>query len=376
MTKGIVICNLNQRKERPSVNAERPGYYVSGDEVEIVEVVPGTTELDFYEGTPSWYRLSNGLYVWSGGVSVDLDEEIFKKKLALDRSTSEKYESLEFHTDYLQGIIKVVEFGHLLKSFNYSDFLPYDNLKKVNVDAIAVGVLDKGVNKNHPSLKGAFMSNANDSLIAHGTAMSSIIGGINGISGFISGVSLFDLRFLNENGFPDDQLFSNSIDLFLSSSQNFKLINASINITSISKKMENLLIETAKKSIIFAAAGEYEKNELSINQSLQFPASSKEVISIGTFKSFNHENYQWNSSLNYLILDVPYAFAWEDTSYKYTSYGEDSCATAFVCSLAGKILGSQILKSVSKERIIKLLDQIADPINSTTNHIPFKLYKP
>lgn len=67
--KGIVNMDLNERQLSPSVNAPISGYYKKGDVVSIEDMVPG----DEYDGDDLWYKLSNGAYVWNGGVDVEAD---------------------------------------------------------------------------------------------------------------------------------------------------------------------------------------------------------------------------------------------------------------------------------------------------------------
>lgn len=66
--RGIVTIALNERRQ-PSVNAQISRYYSIGDIVDITGAVPG----DVYDSDDLWYKLSNGTYVWSGGVSVVRD---------------------------------------------------------------------------------------------------------------------------------------------------------------------------------------------------------------------------------------------------------------------------------------------------------------
>ena len=64
--KATVNRNLNVRQGAPSVNAPNPAYFIPGDVVEIASSVIG----DRYKSNNVWYRLSNEMYIWSGGVTI------------------------------------------------------------------------------------------------------------------------------------------------------------------------------------------------------------------------------------------------------------------------------------------------------------------
>ena len=84
--KGTICCKLYKRAGKPSLNAERAGIYQPGDELEILDVVTGETEDDFFEGIPTWYKATGGIFVWSGGVTIHHDSDIYKRKLELDQT--------------------------------------------------------------------------------------------------------------------------------------------------------------------------------------------------------------------------------------------------------------------------------------------------
>jgi len=66
--RGIVTIELNERL-RPGINAPISGFYSVGNIVNVVDSVLG----DSYDSDDLWYKLSNGSYVWSGGVDVSAD---------------------------------------------------------------------------------------------------------------------------------------------------------------------------------------------------------------------------------------------------------------------------------------------------------------
>ena len=173
MTRGIVICNLYKREGSPSVNAKKLGYYVSGDEIEIEKVVTGETKNDYYEGTPTWYKLSNNnIYVWSGGVSLDLEDKIFLEKLELDKSIEDNdgTEAPNFDQYANYWWIKDYDIDKLWK-------------KGLNGSGVKVAVLDTGVVSGHEALNTEIfmltdVTNSDDGIKdfdGHGTHCSGIV---------------------------------------------------------------------------------------------------------------------------------------------------------------------------------------------------------
>lgn len=65
---GIVSADINNRR-LPSQQSDVVGFYKEGAIVDVAEVVQG----EEYDNEDTWYRLSNGTYLWSGGVSIERD---------------------------------------------------------------------------------------------------------------------------------------------------------------------------------------------------------------------------------------------------------------------------------------------------------------
>jgi subtilisin family serine protease len=68
MMKARINTYLNIRTGKPEVlpdNNPVDSYYKPGDEIEIAEIVSG----EEYKKNKTWYKLTNGTFVWSGGVT-------------------------------------------------------------------------------------------------------------------------------------------------------------------------------------------------------------------------------------------------------------------------------------------------------------------
>ncbi len=70
--RGVIIAKEINERISPGVEAEPLGFYKEGDIVEVKFSVPG----EEYDGEDLWYRLDNGNYLWSGGVSVRWDAKL------------------------------------------------------------------------------------------------------------------------------------------------------------------------------------------------------------------------------------------------------------------------------------------------------------
>lgn len=191
MSKGIVTCYLWHRKGAASVNAEKIEEFKSGDEVEIIDVVLGETENDYYESTPTWYKLKGGNYVWSGGVSIEPNDRFLRRKIELDqgffeRSTTQLDEGTSIDLDSKFSIEDLFKFNYRRsfdwwhKKFEIKSL--WESLENCGHD-VNVAILDTGIYKQHSHLKNANIrtsniwdnSNSADDLDGHGTLISSII---------------------------------------------------------------------------------------------------------------------------------------------------------------------------------------------------------
>lgn len=361
MTKGVVTCNLYKRKGSPSVNAEPLGYFVSGDEIEIEDVVLGETEADYYEGTPTWYRLTNGIYVWSGGVSVNLDEEVFKRKIREDRFITDK------------GIISKYPRVDLASMLALNLPIPPQDGKGVNI-----ALVDSGIDENHPSLKASIIFKKNYEfdlkVSSHGSLAAGVLVGQDTVIKGISPASkVLDLRVAKGNGVTNDNAVYSALQELSnwSNIHSFQIINMSLDVTkALIPYLQPLINILYSKGVIILVAGN-KKNKLTYISELQ------NVIPIGVFEKNDFESLRKNgfaSSLVVSFLNEPI----RSTSI-FPSHDEFKNSSAYTVLVSGIV--SRYLSSLNStppnlfDQVKSYLKSCAFSIKLETNPLPFKPYK-
>ncbi len=186
--KGIVNTYLNERIERPEVNADSRVYYEPGDEVEIVDILNG----DDFEGNNVWYELDNGAYVWSGGVDGN-------RNIVPQRSV----EIHDEHNDDLRdGGLDLREAWPLIR---------FDGFTGKEGANIRVAVIDSGYNAHDDigpnrihglnlrkeNSDGSFSTFISDD-VGHGTHMSGLIGAGGNMVGFAPKCKISMLKIFEE----------------------------------------------------------------------------------------------------------------------------------------------------------------------------------
>lgn len=346
MTKGIVTCNLIRRIGRPSVNAERNGYFVSGDEVEIKEVLLGETENDYYEGTPSWYKLTNGTFIWSGGVSLNLNDPLFLKKLELDKKVAEpgvlkKYNPNDFWWIKDYGIDKIWEMG-------------------ITGKGVKIAILDQGVQISHNDLninKEHFIdivkqpdnTNAFIDHLDHGTHIYGLIAASNngfGIKGISYDSEIFFANIFDFSSGYSQRNLAKAIDW---------AVKKEVDIISISQgsdeESEELLVslKNAIKSgiLVVCASGNLSESY----RCVQFPAQYSqelEILSIGAIDK-EQQKYQRTMEKGEISIYCPgvdLLSCDRDLTKGYSSKSGTSQAAPFFAAVAA--LGLQNARAKGK----------------------------
>lgn len=159
---------------------------------------------------------------------------------------------------------------------------------------IKVGVIDTGINKNHPDLKIAggvsFIEGTNtyDDPNGHGTHVAGIIAAQDnsiGVVGIAPDVELYAIRSLGESGYGNQSDIVAGIDWAIQ--QKLDIVNLSVTTSQSS----NALKEVVKKAydqgmLLFAASGNSQQVLPSTTEVL-FPARYENVIAVGSIGQNN-----------------------------------------------------------------------------------------
>ncbi|MEQ8472020.1 MAG: S8 family serine peptidase [Marinoscillum sp.] len=353
MTKGVVICNLNRRMGKPSVNAPKvEPYYVSGDQVEIAEVVLGETEYDYYEGTPTWYKLKDGNYVWSGGVSLDLNESIFQRKLSLDEDlrTTPPVSS----TDLAKMVLN-------------------NNVQIGQGNKVTIALLDSGIDSGHAALAAKIQHVKNyqsdGGKRAHGSLSAGVIVADDHIlKGVAKSSSLLDLRVANDNGFTDDDAVYNALNDLENGTYKADVINLSLDITNaLIPYIQPIVDKLTQKGMVVVVAGVRPGGKTVIS-------NLQNVIKVGVFESSEFPGLKRSGFDN--ATDISFLntkFKSTGLFPKHSGYGDSSAYTALTSGLIAGWFGlSSTQNSLTEAR--NLLTHISFPIQQENQLTPFKPY--
>ncbi|MCX6276903.1 MAG: S8 family serine peptidase [Bacteroidetes bacterium] len=261
--KARINTYLNIRTGKPEVlpnNNPADGYYKPGDEIEIAETVSGEN----YKDNKLWYKLTNGTFVWSGGVDGNLKGGIYPWWL----------------NNSLFSIPKLWEI--------------------LTEQVVKVAILDTGISKHvdfdFSKITGYnYLSNTNDYLNdnhGHGTHLAGIIAA-RGIKsyGIAPETLLFIAKVCDDSGRPVIESVKNALnDIYLEKNggNGIRIINMSFSVPSQSaeddkiiddiKSLINKLVDE-KKCLIVASSGS------KVDAGDSFPARMTNCIAVGSINS-------------------------------------------------------------------------------------------
>jgi subtilisin family serine protease len=240
-----VTTNLNVRARVPRVLPDNnPGYLAPNTVVEIDDVVTG----DDYKGNNIWYRLTDGTYIWSGGVS----EKIRKTgNVIAPELTREVVYNLDWwHTTF--GICDIwekydtkgggVEVAILdsgiapqVPGKMYGNFFDYDNISGIGINGSAV---------------------YNDTA-GHGTMIASIIAGNGDMLGVAPDCKLFACRYYEKD--PDVEALIKGIGQ-IPERIGFVVISSSFLRDNVSEdqqaRLQTAIQSLATRALIFCSVGD------------------------------------------------------------------------------------------------------------------------
>jgi len=284
--KARVKTYLNERTQKPSVNAPNYHYYRPGDEIEVVDIVNG----DDYEGIDVWYKLDNDSFVWSGGVEGMQKIEVRKNEISS-------------------------EIPEQLINFNTMFDMVDNTYKLTEGTGIKIAVLDTGIYENHPDFEGYFTNPYQPSQDftksdfnyvdqnGHGTHVAGIIGARSKDNDGIIGVSpkseIWNLKCQSDTGEIDSVTLGPALEKILQ--QKPHIVNMSFDLTRDDfYSLESKIKEISEAGIILIGAAGENRN---LTKYSLYPAFSECVISVGSIdKDFKlNRGESFHSSLDFIV---------------------------------------------------------------------------
>lgn len=247
---------VNARIGSPSTSANNPVFLRPGDKVNIVCKVIG----EVIEGNDEWLLADSDQFFWSGGFEQ-----------------TEFIQNIEYYANIAPPIFKALNISKLWEI--------------ARGEGIKIGIIDGGVQKDHPSLRGKVIElNVHDKPIPrqlHATAMACIIASLDmtgeiGIAPMVDNIYSYAVN-IND---PLEKLFDDLVEgLNLMRQNDVNIINISINLhesyrpTNPPDKLESIIQELATNNcIVICATGNQGDRDFKY-----FPAGFETTISVSGF---------------------------------------------------------------------------------------------
>ena len=361
--KAVVKTYLNIRTGKPEVNVDNnPGFYKPGEEIEIAEVVIG----DKYKGINTWYKLVNGSYVWSGGVSE------IKNPITPQLSSNASVR------------------------FNYNQLLKdIPNEWKVTAgNEIKLAILDGGFNIHHADL----VSNIIDTYNAvdksknvlpddvgnsfHGSSIAGIIAASSkspeGIIGIAPLVKLILVK-ISDNGRIKPEFVKEGLDYVLRKTD-ASVINLSLSIDPEDYKpfrddFITLFQSAESKNIIIVASAGENSSLLNDRENILFPADEVQCISVGAVNDkliSKNPNPKFNNRVGFIIPNIQ-LLSCGPVGNNYATIGDSSMAAAVLsgtCALLKSFTTNPIARKETEEKLHEALK----PFNSQISLSELSIY--
>lgn len=349
--KATVITDLNEREERPSVNASIYSYYKKGDSVTIIDIVKG----DPYEGNDVWYKLKNQRYIWSGGVSELIYTEEPEKSVVMTNYNS----SFEF----IPAEIRVTE-GRSVK----------------------VVLIDSGIQDHEclgDAIKGKYAASGLGTFdkLGHGTFLSGIIGGRNktlaeGVIGIAPSCELFVAKAIDKISLFKITAVTKALDWAINE-VGADIINFSLNISDYGqpgkKEAFQDLVQSAREKNILLVASAGENSSL-LKPVISFPASQEEFISAGALSDTEIAAEKLKGKVRFIMPLLEYRSAFTGSAGYVNDQGS-SVSTAIVSGLLA-LIKSGMPAGTGWADIVQTLEDSCDPYTTSSELTnPYSLFK-
>ncbi len=343
--KAIVIKRLNRRVGAPSVNAKKLEPLEEGASIEIIETVKG----DKIDGNNTWYKISEGCYVWSGGVNDTRPDE---------NTTANWLSKLKIHDIWetyketgASAKVAILDTGYDVMNPDINDAVSETCL----CCETTVGIVDK---------------------TGHGTHCASIIGSRNkrNIVGCAPNSTLY-IGKVSEYGTINYSQLVKGINWAIS--KNVDLISVSIGGEEQNTELESVVKHAYDNNItVVASIGNY--IQFGINRG-EYPALYLPCIAVGSV------NYAGQLSGVSVLNPKTEIYTYGERIDAYSSDGKivsrsgTSQSTAIISGILALVISACKTsgKDHSPKRVKELLAQHSDPVVNAQNQRminPVKLF--
>lgn len=235
------------------------------------------------------------------------------------------------------------------------------NEYKVKGKEINIGIIDTGLDHNHPDLKdnikGGYNFVDNDDNISddngHGSHVAGIIAALankTGIIGVAPEANLYGVKAINSEGVGNDSDIIAAIEWCINNKMN--IINMSFGDKSTTKAETEILNKAYDKGILLiAAAG----NSGSGRDTIDYPAKHERVIAIGAVDE-KDKRASFSSTGPSLEVSAPGVDILSTTPGTYDAYSGTSMACPHVVGLAALIMGYNPSLIGNNEKIREIID--------------------
>ncbi|MEK4383284.1 S8 family serine peptidase [Aeribacillus sp. FSL K6-2848] len=225
---------------------------------------------------------------------------------------------------------------------------------KFKQNNVKVAVLDSGINKSHPALKGRIVEsynalNPNEDVIddygdlGHGTAIAGILVAKeikDGITGISPTIKLYDVKVLNEEGKSDVETVVRGIEWCIK--KEVDIINISFGFEVNHEELEQIIQKALNKGIIIVASS---GNTLGLR--VDYPAKYDGVISVTALKpNLQRSSISGKGKIEYAAPGINILTT--DSKGGYSEFKGTSFATAFVSGTIATLISNTEEKITNK----------------------------
>ena len=276
-------------------------------------------------GVPSFQKIKNNLYVLplNESENIDIDKKIFELKKSGQFSLVEpdyKFSLDEVETKRNYTTINKHTSSAELSSDNSAEVTPNDKdfpsqyyLKEINAtkawnttvgDSLLVGILDTGVDINHPDLAGkveGLDSASTSDKIGHGTEVAGIIAAdtnnSEGIAGVAWNTKVLSIKVTDDNGQAKVSSVVSALDKVYD--KGVKIVQISLSTNQFSQALKNGIDEAVKRGILIISTG----GNTGVEE-LRYPAGFNGVVGVGAVDE-NKEIESYSTTGDHISLVAP-----------------------------------------------------------------------